>query len=89
MWCELSEVTCAAAATSPPAAAPAAEPRQGISLPQVAPELSLRMNSFAALGDSDDEEVVVEKKTKPKVEKTEAKDTKKKEESKQKVHCSS
>ena len=46
------------------------------------------MNSFAALGDSDDEEVVVEKKTKPKVEKTEAKDTKKKEESKQKVSCS-
>ena len=44
------------------------------------------MNSFAALGDSDDEEVVVEKKNKPKVEKTEVKDTKKKEESKQKVN---
>ena len=44
------------------------------------------MNSFAALGDSDDEEVVVEKKTKPKVEKTEAKDAKKKEDSKQKVN---
>lgn len=46
----------------------------------------LGMNSFAALGDSDDEEVIVEKKPKAKVEKTEGKDTKKKEDNKSKVN---